>query len=181
MWQSSIRRVYDREVLQLRTKYYDRVAATSYAHTWAFRRNPKYYDFEKLGGDCTNFVSQALYSGAGVMNPSCTFGWYYYGLNNHAPAWTGVEFLYRFLVSNNGVGPVAIEADISQVAPGDIAQLSFNGKVFGHSLVIVSVGAHPSPSNILVATHTYNSDNRRLDSYTYARVRFLHILHINVW
>jgi len=170
-----------REVPQLRTKHYDRANAVSYAHKWAFGRNPQYYDFEHLGGDCTNFASQVLYAGAGVMNPTPTFGWYYHSLNNHTPAWTGVEFLYSFLVNNRGIGPVAMETDVSQVEPGDIVQLSFNGWVFGHSPIIVSVGEHPSPSNILVAAHTYDADNYPLNSYSYARVRFLHITHVSVW
>lgn len=164
----------------MKTKNYDREAAVKYAHTWAFGRNPRYYDFERLGGDCTNFTSQVLYAGAGSMNPSPTFGWYYYSLHSRAPAWTGVEFLYHFLLNNLGVGPVAVETDALHVAPGDIAQLSFDGKVFAHSPVIVSVGAAPSSSNILVAAHSYDVDNRPLDSYQYMRVRFLHLLHVNV-
>lgn len=165
----------------MRTKEYDRAKAVEYAHTWAYGRNPRYYDFENLGGDCTNFTSQALYAGAGVMNPQPTFGWYYYSLNNRAPAWTGVEYLYRFLVNNRGVGPVAVEVDISQVEPGDIVQISFDGQVFAHSPMIVSVGTPPSTSNILVAAHTYDTDYRPLDTYEYALLRFLHITHVNVW
>lgn len=165
----------------MRTKSYDRDKAVAYAHQWAFGRNPQYYDFENLGGDCTNFTSQALYAGSGIMNPTPTFGWYYYSLNNRAPAWTGVEFLYRFLVNNSGVGPVAVETDISQMEPGDIVQISFDGRIFQHSPMIVSVEQPPSPSNILVAAHTYNSDNRPLDTYTYALLRFLHITHVNIW
>lgn len=163
----------------MKTKHYNRGKAVSYAHKWAFGRNPQYYDFELLGGDCTNFASQVLYAGAGVMNHTPTFGWYYYSLNNRAPAWTGVDFLYRFLIRPHGVGPVAVETDISQVEPGDIVQLSFDGVSFVHSPVIVSVGQPPSLSNILVAAHSYDTDHRPLDSYVYARNRFLHITHIN--
>ena len=32
-------------------------------------RNPAYLDFHGLGGDCTNFVSQCLYAGAGDHEP----------------------------------------------------------------------------------------------------------------
>lgn len=46
---------------------YDRAAAVAYAHRWAFRRNPAYYDYEKIGGDCTNYASQCLYAGSGIM------------------------------------------------------------------------------------------------------------------
>ena len=44
---------------------YDRQAAVAYAHRWAYLRNPAFYNFDKLGGDCTNFASQCLYAGAG--------------------------------------------------------------------------------------------------------------------
>ena len=76
---------------------YDRAAAVRYAHLWAYGRNPRYYDYEGIGGDCTNFASQCIYAGAGVMNDTPTFGWYYINANDKAPAWTGVEYLYNFL------------------------------------------------------------------------------------
>lgn len=165
----------------MRTKHYNRTNAVAYAHKWAFGRNPQYYDFEHIGGDCTNFASQVLYAGSGVMNPTPTFGWYYYNLYNRSPAWTSVRFFYHFLTNNQGFGPVVVETDISQVEPGDIVQLSFDGESFSHSPVVVSVGKSPSVSNILVAAHTYDADNRPLDSYAFVRKRFLHITHVNVW
>ena len=36
---------------------YDRKAAVEYARKWAYGRNPQYYNFDRLGGDCTNYVS----------------------------------------------------------------------------------------------------------------------------
>ncbi len=164
----------------MRTKPYDRVKAVSYAHKWALGRNPQYYNFEQIGGDCTNFASQVLYAGSGVMNPKPTLGWYYYNLNKRSPAWTGVEFLYRFLKNNRGVGPVAVETDVSQIELGDIIQLSFDGQSFRHSPVVVSVGQPPAISNILVAAHSYDVDNRPLSSYLYRKIRFLHISHVNI-
>ena len=35
---------------------YDRQKAIQYAEKWAFSRNPKYYNFDAVGGDCTNFI-----------------------------------------------------------------------------------------------------------------------------
>ncbi|WP_312048069.1 amidase domain-containing protein [Anaerotignum sp.] len=160
---------------------YDREKAVAYAHQWAYGRNPRYYNFDLLGGDCTNFTSQVLYTGSGIMNPMPTFGWYYYSLNSRAPAWTGVEYLYKFLVKNLGVGPVGISSDISQVEPGDIVQLSFDGISFSHSPTIVAVGKVPAPANILIAAHTFDADNRPLDTYPYTHLRFIHITHVNTW
>ena len=39
---------------------YDRNAVVLYAHQWAYGRNPAFYDYEHLGGDCTNFASQCV-------------------------------------------------------------------------------------------------------------------------
>ena len=79
---------------------YNRKAAVAYADYWAYRRNPKYYAFDEIGGDCTNFVSQCVFAGCGVMNDTPDYGWYYYNVNDRAPAWTGVGYFYRFLTEN---------------------------------------------------------------------------------
>ena len=76
---------------------YDRARALAYAQKWAFSRNPQYYNFDWLGGDCTNFASQCLFAGTGVMNDTLELGWYYRSLNDRAAAWTGVEYFYKFL------------------------------------------------------------------------------------
>ena len=100
---------------------YDRAAAVRYAHIWAYGRNPRYYDYESIGGDCTNFASQCIYAGAGVMNDTPTFGWYYINANDKAPAWTGVEYLYNFLTRRTpSVGPFAGEVSPERIRPGDI-------------------------------------------------------------
>ena len=48
---------------------------------------PAFYDYERIGGDCTNFASQCVYAGSGVMNYTRDLGWYYIDANNKAPAW----------------------------------------------------------------------------------------------
>ena len=42
---------------------YNREAAVAYAKKWALGRNPAYKDYELLGGDCTNYISQSLHAG----------------------------------------------------------------------------------------------------------------------
>ena len=69
---------------------YDVQKATLYAKTWALSRNPQFYNFDKLGGDCTNFVSQCIYAGCGVMNFTKDIGWYYKSLNDRSASWCGV-------------------------------------------------------------------------------------------
>ena len=47
---------------------YNRQRAVEYAKKWALSRNPLFADFTGIGGNCTNFVSQCLYAGCGVLN-----------------------------------------------------------------------------------------------------------------
>lgn len=148
---------------------YDRTAAVSYAHKWAYNRNPAYYDFDGMGGDCTNFVSQVLF--AGGAKPNYTFdGWYFNSLSDRSPAWSGVNELYAFLVSKHTQGPKAESVTASDVMLGDIIQLGTANGSFYHSLIVVD--AH----NLLVAAHTIDSDYRPLASYNYEQIRFLHVI-----
>jgi len=154
---------------------YDREAAVAYARQWALSRNPRYYDYDPLGGDCTNFASQCIHAGGGVMNYKPTFGWYYNSANDHSPSWTGVEYLYNFLTRRTGIGPVGREVDISRVQPGDISQFAGTSAHFSHTQVIVEVGTRSSLDDILVCAHTYDSLDRPLSSYDFLKLRFIHI------
>ncbi len=157
---------------------YDRWAAVSYAHAWAYGRNPAFYDYEKLGGDCTNFASQCVYAGSRIMNFTPTYGWYYIDANEKSPAWTGVPYFYNFMTRREEtVGPVAVESSIDLIRPGDVIQLSFKEQEWNHSPVVVSV-ISPEPSGILLAAHSYDADNRPLNSYEYRDVRFIHFIGV---
>ena len=153
---------------------YDRAAAVAYARKWALGRNPDFYNFNALGGDCTNFASQCIYAGAPVMNFTPTFGWYYRSLNDRSPAWTGVQYLYNFLVNNEGVGPFAKEVPLSELEVGDIVQLGTATDDFYHSPVVVRI----DNGNIFIAAHTYDALGRPLSSYSFAKARGIHILGV---
>jgi len=156
---------------------YRRDLAIAYAHRWAYGRNPQYYDYEKLGGDCTNFASQCLYAGVGVMDFTPTFGWYYINANKKAPAWTGVSYLYNYITrKETRPGPFGIETTLDQLQPGDFVQLNFDGRAFSHTPIIISMGDSPTLANTLVAAHSYDADYRPLNTYSFRQIRFLHIL-----
>ena len=160
----------------MQKKPYNREAAVNYARKWAYSRNPTYYDFEKIGGDCTNFASQCIYAGSKIMNYTPVTGWYYRSASDRSASWTGVEYLFKFLINNKSVGPYARIVSRNEVLPGDIVQLGSYRGGFYHSPVIVAV-----KPTILVAAHTYDVLNRPLDSYEYEMARFLHIDGVRVW
>lgn len=143
---------------------------------WAFSQNPIFGNFRGIGGNCTNFVSQCLYAGSCVMNYQKTFGWYYVSLDDRAPAWTGVDFFYRFITSNEGVGPFGKMAEPSECEIGDIIQLGREGEGYYHTLLIVGFsGADP-----LVAAQTDDAFNRPLSSYNFDFLRAIKILGVRL-
>jgi len=68
---------------------YNRVKAVEYAHKWAFGRNPKYFNFDKLGGDCTN-LHHRFCCRKQCNELHSVYGWYYIDANRRSPSWTGV-------------------------------------------------------------------------------------------
>ncbi|MBR5390479.1 MAG: amidase domain-containing protein, partial [Clostridia bacterium] len=143
---------------------------------WAYRRNPVYLDFSRLGGDCTNFASQCLYAGAGVMNDTPTFGWFYKTAAQRAPAWTGVQYLYDFLTRNLGDGPFAREVSIEQLEAGDLVQLATGeNQIYHHTPFVVRIDGAPSPGTVFIAAHSNDCDCRLLSTYAIRKLRCLHI------
>ena len=160
---------------------YDRQKAVEYAKQWAFLRNPKYYNFDNVGGDCTSFISQCIYAGSNTMNYSKQKGWYYINGNSKSPSWSGVEFLYQFLIENKSVGPYGILSNQTNIEKGDIAQLSFDGKIFGHSLIIVNIENNYSLYGIKIASHTLDSYDKSIAEYNYKKIRFIHIQEVRTY
>lgn len=154
---------------------YNREKVIEYAKKWAYDRNPQYYDFDNVGGDCTSFASQCIYAGTKIMNYSKQNGWYYISGNNKSPSWSGVEFLYNFLTQNKSVGPYGYEVEQDKIELGDIAQLSFDGNKFSHSLVIVKIQDKTDLNQIFISSHTFDSFNKRISEYNFEKIRFIHI------
>ena len=144
--------------------------AVAYARRWAFSRNPAFYDFDGIGGDCTNFVSQCLFAGGAPMNFTPDLGWYYRSPDDRAAAWTGVEYLWAFLTSNTGVGPFGIPIAPDAARAGDVIQLG-RGGTFYHSLFVVwNRDGDPA-----VAAHSEDAFGRALSTYRYEDARAVRV------
>ena len=107
------------------------------------------------------------------MNYTKDFGWYYISPSDRAPAWTGVQYLYNFLTTNEGAGPFGTEAPVETAYPADVIQLSFDGEVYSHSLLVIQPA--DGPEGITVAAHSDDAFNRPLDTYNYEMARLIHI------
>lgn len=79
---------------------YDRNKARAYAEKWHRYRNTYYPNYDKRGGDCTNFTSQCLFAG-GLKRDNT---WYCYRTNHYSPfrfnastAWVNANEQYKHL------------------------------------------------------------------------------------
>ena len=162
-------------------KPYQRMRAVEYARTWALDRNPLFVDFTGIGGNCTNFVSQAVYAGSCEMNYTPTFGWYFRSLEDRAPAWTGVRAFYDFFTGSGDFAPTVLrEGPFGYVTErkyaqlGDVIQLANEAGDFYHTLIITGFDG----GEILVSAHSDDSLDRPLSTYTNASERIIHIIGI---
>ena len=150
---------------------YIRERAVEYALRWALSRNPLFPDFAGIGGDCTNFVSQCVFAGCGIMNYTPVMGWYYNSLSSRAPAWTGVNEFFNFITTNKGVGPFAKQVVYQTIELGDVIQL-YNGRSFYHTVIVTKI----QDGQIYTSSHTRDTYNKRLTDYSFVKARFLKIL-----
>ncbi len=84
---------------------YNVTAAVEYSDEYALSYNTSYANFNGVGGDCANFVSQCIYAG-GMPQVKCepygTNGWYYKSSSNRSATWTGAKYLRQWMGNNRG-------------------------------------------------------------------------------
>ena len=156
---------------------YNRKDAVHYAHIWWNKRNPNFPNFDGLGGDCTNFISQCLYVG-GIQMLTSQKGWFCHSLSNRSPSWSGVNEFFSFATSNSSsFGVRAKQVAMQDLEIGDVIQLRQNKTHFNHSLLVTKISNPASPSGIFVTCHTIDSIDRPLDDYLFQDIRYLKILN----
>jgi hypothetical protein len=153
---------------------YSGAAAAAYADTYWQNYNPAWPSFANSGGDCTNFVSQALYAGGIAMRTSPQYSgnaaWYMLKAKHrwsYALPWVNAQdnsiFLLQHLpgvtqvASYYGIAPGQMAAD--NAAQGDIVLYDFNNDgVYDHeAIVTASDGTINGATNWdLVDAHTNN-------------------------
>lgn len=73
----------DGNLLKTKSFSYDVNKAVEYADKYALKYNPNYSDYNSIGGDCANFVSQCLYAGGLQM----TEDWFWKSYDNRSGSW----------------------------------------------------------------------------------------------
>lgn len=144
---------------------FDTTKACIYAETFALNTNPKYKSFEKLGGDCTNFVSQILYAG-GIKQDN---KW-----KPYTNSWIRSEDLYSYMITK---GLAAKLPGKDSLKKGCLIQF-FTPKIgrFFHNGFIT----YELPNNdFLYCCHSYNKLNYPLSETFPNRYPTLRALKFN--
>lgn len=131
---------------------YKRQQAVAYAEKYAVTPNPRWKNYEKLGGDCTNFVSQCLYAGEipfDNVGQYVTEKWYWYSDSSRTPSWTSANAFKTYMLTNKGYGLVASLSTLQQMTIGDVVQLGTLERTT-HSMLVVDVIYSEDNSNEIV-------------------------------
>jgi len=159
-------RIKKENVSTLSSSYtYNRNNAAWYGSYYAKNPNPSFRDFTSSGGDCTNFISQAVWYGNWPMvgwypdKYSTSVWWYAFNWMGQSRTWTSAHYWWWFTY-NRPRG--YLTSNGCSLQKGDIVQRDGNPNPNGyidHSLIVTDV--RPG-CNIRISYHTPNTQDQSL-------------------
>lgn len=172
---------------------YDRDKAVAYSYKWVdgekVIRNPAYSDYAVYGGNCQNYVSQALFASGIPMDWSGDQQWKWFddeGDLSESPtgrsgSWSGTEYFYEYCNKNTGKGIVAeTDGNIFSAQPGDVIQYVVDG--WAHHSVIVTKVIYDDDDNVvdlLINSNTTDRVDYPMSAYGYTDIRLIRIIGYN--
>ncbi|HCT92069.1 MAG TPA: hypothetical protein DF613_11940 [Lachnospiraceae bacterium] len=133
--------------------------AVAYADKYATSYNPAYENYNSIGGDCANFVSQCLYAGGLPM----TDNWYFRrgadGKCTRTGSWSMADGLFNYVSQYCGTAVVNADPDkmVSSVTAGNpVFYYSSSKGRYSHAAICVGVNASGVP-----VIDAHNNDHLR--------------------
>ncbi|OUC88139.1 amidase domain-containing protein [Streptomyces swartbergensis] len=143
------------------TASYDYTAMAKYAEKHWKNYNSNYRKFNDVGGDCTNFISQALRAGGWKNNT----GWYksyknwWYNSSNQTTSWINVNYWASFALHSDR----AYNLDnVYKLGIGDILQMDFSGNRSKDHSMITTYKSNGVPYLTYHSTNTYRKSVKSL-------------------
>ena len=156
---------------------YDRDAAYAYLMAYCAERNPAWYAYDDVGGNCMNFGSQVLLAGGIPMDEEGDEEWYWDGQNDLDLSWINVGNFYDYCRKNEGFGLVAdTEASYYTGEVGDVLIVGFNGD-HRHTTIISHVVTDEAGNTVdyLISCNTTNYKDFPASAYYYTFHRLIKI------
>lgn len=174
----------DSIITPLSLQTYNVDSAVSYALYWSdpsHNRNSAWGNYDGIGGDCTNFVSQCLNNGGipfdTVGNPSYNQRWFWTS-SDRTPTWTGVIPFWDYAINDTGVGLVANSTTRTGIYTGDVVQFYNSADGWHHSLFVNNAYTYNNYRFIFICCHTSDQQDFNIDNYVGETMRYM---HINGW
>lgn len=174
---------------------YNREAAVTYAKTWvdndAVIRNEIWGIYDAYGGNCNNYISQAIYAGGIPMDydGSIEMQWKWFDEEyngyeeniGYTPSWIVVPRFWEYVENNTGFGLVGeTELNLFLGEIGDIIQYGALDE-WRHSVIITDVIKDDQGKVIdyLICSNTTDRMNYPASAYGYGDMRLIKIIGWN--
>lgn len=177
--------------LDLYTYAYNATLAKNYANTYWNTTNPPYYSWNYNGGDCTNFVSQAIYAGEGKTPPdtsgmttsptrSYDYDWFYVWNNSGSLPWIRVQSQFDFITGNfSRIGPYGSGSySYCDARVGDVIQISDGSSWFHEGIVVAASTPCVGLQSIYIDAHDTNRYYMQLTGWSAYDMR---VIRVNGW
>lgn len=148
---------------------YDRQAAAAYATQYCLTRNSSYTNYDELGGNNQNFVSQVLRAGGIPNDPTGNVKWKYYGDNvdetearsGRTPSWIGAYYFYNYASSNYDAGlSCTVGANFFAAEGGDVMMTGMEDGVFSTSYAVLDTfGEDGAVTDVLLGSNSVDREN----------------------
>lgn len=173
---------WDQTVVELPCDHpYDVDSAISYLYAYCDERNPYWYAYDAVGGNCMNFGSQVLLAGGIPRDEQGSAKWYWDNKNELALSWINVGRFYEYCRDNSGYGLVAdTEASYYTGEIGDVVIVGFD-EDHRHTTLISGI-VRDDAGNVVDYLITCNTTNYRdfpVSAYYYTFHRLIKIFGWN--
>ncbi|WP_260475143.1 amidase domain-containing protein [Streptomyces sp. WAC 06725] len=134
---------------------YDYAAMAAYTEKYWRNYNPEYRKFNADGGDCTNFLSQALKAGGWKPEGGATSDYrkWWYDAGGQSDSWLGVNEWSWYALNSKRVTSLS---NVYQMDIGDVMQMDFDGDGSkDHSMMTTYRSSYGVPYLTYHSTNTY--------------------------
>ncbi|WP_312018753.1 amidase domain-containing protein [Streptomyces sp. I05A-00742] len=137
------------------TSGYNYAAMAAYTEKYWRSYNPAYRKFNDAGGDCTNFLSQALKAGGWKpeTGSAADYRKWWYSSSNQSDSWVGVNEWSWYALNSKRVTSLS---NVYQMDVGDVMQMDFDGDGSkDHSMMTTYRSRNGVPYLTYHSTNTY--------------------------